>query len=853
MIVSNIEYINELYGNLAPQPYIWGNIGDVVTMSLDVELQTAGAGFIEIYYNLIPNSQNPYTTPLAFTIDNSIFKNVHTQAIQVFKGNLPTVNGGINNLTPANPNNFYEGTFSVEAINVATRQYRFRASFNILPLVRKIDIDTINRTYKIPSYFGGNESLKGVFKINSKVTQIDPTILETSETINLSSFFNQGNIGYLNEQLNGLPANYSLVANSVQWQNGLTNLDSNQISTVRFQIKKASGSFVTTTSVIVRATTPNDTFNTQKYFASQNYDSSFFGCNGAAFNGINGKLLNCSATINDDPTIIDVEVSFAPNSYSSNVALWVNIANDITTANFADYDSNNVWVLYTEQVPQLNDPVKLQRLGTANGRIAFLYHSDNNPATRSYNHVNAGFVLDWFQALTKIVPQNGAIVEQIQIQVKRQGGAVLDSIVNTSPASLPVNFERPFNLKSGDYRQQVNIIENGGNYEVKAAFKIQPAWFSLPDLVFAVIVSGSQNGLPFIVEFRSPTFRMQTYELSLNDNTEPKALGYTVPTSSKKIFVDGEEVSRIIIGKKNVIRYYFRDDNLNNLQATLADLVGYFTVNFANEPFATQYSIHSQWDINPASPWEETLGAAAGRVKIEIISIKEAYIEAVLDATKLVNIFGRQRQYAICGRLDRLDPPQYLERRLLHLRGNNSGQRNFRAFMSFTQGIQDFEVYDVLGSIVTGSMRFKYSEAVSPNWEVLPLRTKEQLLQDIALGSGIYKVQLNPTIQSAYNEATFIFEYVASGIEPAISWSYNFANTISSDTVVGFNQKITISSFVGSSLIARVRTSNNTDWNTTTVYTSIATLNAAISATTNNYEIQFINFTKSTITINYTY
>jgi hypothetical protein len=855
MIINSISYQNLRYENLPPQDYVWGNIGDVVRLELEIQLQTAGAGFIEIYYNLIPNSQNPYATPLSFAIDNSVFKNLHTQAIQVFKGNLPTIDTQILLLTPSNPNNFFEGVFQVEAINVASRIYKFIATYSIIPYVREIDIDTTSNTFKIPSYFGGNESLKGVFKINSKVTEINPTIIETSETINCSAFFKQGNIGYLNEKLNGLSANYSLVANSVAWQNGLTNIDSSQISTVRFQIKKGSGNFVSTTSIFVRTTTPNDTFNTQNYHTSQNYDLALLGANGAAANGLFGKLISCTATINaDDASLLDCQVSFGVNTYGSNVAMWLNIANDVTTTNFANYDSNNVWVLFAEPTPQLNDPVQLQRLGNANGRISFLYHYDNNPSAQSFNHVNAGFVLDWFQALTKIVPQNGAIVEQIQLQVKRTNGAVLDSIVNTTPDLLPVNFERPFNLLAGDYRQQVSVINAANEYEVRAAFKIQPAWFSFQDVVFAVLVNGSQNGLPFNIEFRSPAFRMQTYELSLNDDTEPKALGYV---GSKKIFVDGNEVSKIIKGKKNVIRFYFRDTNLNDLEATIDQLVGYFTVNFANEPFATQYSIHSEWHKNPASPWEETTGHTAGRVKIEIIAINEATIEAVLDAEKLVSIFGEQRQYAICGRLDKKNPPQYIERVLLHLRGNNLGNRNFRPFMSFTESIDDFEVKDVLGAIVTNSFLYKYSEAINPNWAILPSLTKVQLLQAISLGSGIYKVQVVPTIQALYTEATLIFEYIKSGLIPPQTWSYNFANTVSSDTLLGFDAKINIISITGAGALSywKIRENNLTDWNSIngSLLSNISALNAAILATTGNYELQIINYNQSNITFNYTY
>jgi hypothetical protein len=193
----------------------------------------------------------------------------------------------------------------------------------------------------------------------------------------------------------------------------------------------------------------------------------------------------------------------------------------------------------------------------------------------------------------------------------------------------------------------------------------------------------------------------------------------------------------------------------------------------------------------------------------------------------------------------------------LHLRGNNLGNRNFRPFMSFTEGIDDFEIKDILGAIVTNSFLYKYSEAINPNWAILPSLTKVQLLQAISLGSGVYKVQVVPTIQALYTEATLIFEYIKSGLIPPQTWSYNFANTVSSDTVLGFDDKINITSITGAGALSywKLRTDKNTDWNSIngTLLSNISALNAAILATTGNYELQIINYNQSNITFNYTY
>lgn len=852
MLFSNLSFSNQKYAALPANDFVWGNVGDEMTFSLDFELQTAGAGFADFYFNLIPNSRAVYSGVLDFSINNDLFKNLHSQTVQSFKGALPTVNGATSPLNPANPANYFVGTMLIRAINVALRQYRIESNFAILPLLRLQDLN--GNTFSTPSWLSGNESLKAIFKLQTKANAISTAIIENSENDNFSSLYKSGNVGFLNEKLNGLSADFEFVAGSAIWQNGLSNLDSTQISKVKFKLKKVNGNFATNTAITLRATTPNDTFGNDTYSVTQNYDFANVLCNGTTANGVNNKLIACKATVNGgNASIADVEVSFAVGSYQ-NLALFAAVYHNTTTNDFNAYESNNVWVLYTETSAQLNNPVTLQNLGDARNSLSFLYHYDNDAATQSFNHIIGGFVHDWFQALTKIVPSAGAIIQQIRLQVKRKNGTVLDNIINTNVSSLPIAQQRPFKLLSGDYRQEINISKVGNNFEVKAGFKTRPEWFSLADVVFAVIVNGSQNNLPFEKYFLSPVFVKQTYELSLNNNNEPKALGYTIPTTSKKIFVDGNEVGKIMLGRKNTIRFFFRDDNLNDLQATLPDLVAYFTVNLPNEPFATQHSIHSEWDKNPDSPWEEVPGHTAGRVKIVIVDIKEAYIEAVLDATKLVAIYGRQK-LSIAGRLDKRQPPEYLERILMHLRGNNPNDTNFRPYLQLVNGLSAFEIIYIFDSIVSGSMLYKYSEDINPNWVLIPAVSYDNVITQIGLGTGNGRLLPYPVIDSNFTEATIILQYYKEGIAPATSWTYNFANTNSIYVLAGFETKFTVLSAVGQADVSfKIRTDGNVNFNTinATDYAGFLANLAALPIET-PFEVMLINFAKTLFTITYNY
>ena len=856
MLVTNITYRNNSYPNITPlESFAWGVIGDSINFECDLDLMTA-AGAIDFFFNLIPNSKSPYNNPTNFEITQDIFKNLHSQTIQVFKGKLPTINGNSTTLTPSNPNNFFSGAFSVLAVNVATQQYKIQGTFIILPLVRAIDID--NDTFAIPSYFAGGESLKGVFKINTTVSDLNATVVESTDTINTTSLYKNGNIGYYNERLNGQIADFSLQPNSTVWQNGLTNLDSSQICKVTFQIKKTSGSHLTSSAVRIRATTPNDTFGNDSYLTTQNFDEVLLTANGTVGNGINSKLVTCKATVNGiDNTLLDIEVSFSIGSYTS-VALWVQISENTTTATFSNYNSNNVWVIFTQESSQVVNPVDLQKLGNAIGKLSFLYHYSDDVINQSFNHL-VSFVGDWQQGLTKIVPKNGSVIEQIAIQIKRQSGAILDNIGTYNTTNLPIAITRGFNLLNtvagGSYRQQIAIQKVGNNIECKFGFKILPDWFAFTDIVAAVIVRGTQRGLPFEIEFQTPKSVLQTYEETLNTVSEPRALGYTIPNTSKQIFINGEEVDEIIKGEQNLLRFYFRDDNLNDLQAVLSDLVAYFTVNYKNEGFTTQHSIHSEWDINPNSPFKEVAGHTAGRVKITIISIKEAFIECILDANKLVSIFGEQKEYTITGRLDRKNPPQYLEVHLLHLRGNNGGNANFRPFIEFTTGFNYFECEEVLeNSIVANSLLYKYSEDLVPNWDSI-IAVDTATLQDLVNGaSGAFKVMPFPIITSGLSECTLQFRVAMPGIAPTNSWSYNFNLATSIDTVIGFKEKIQITSlaFASANTYYSIRTDPNLAFPQAEVF-NLATINAFIAALNVPYEIQIINTPNNTLTLNYNY
>lgn len=97
-----------------------------------------------------------------------------------------------------------------------------------------------------PSYFSNNNSLKYVCSVNSRTSLSNPN---TNHSTNTSYPFQLGNIGYLNEFLNGGTPNYSFTNETIQYSFGGSayhyNIDFNCISQFESYINVADGSVTT--------------------------------------------------------------------------------------------------------------------------------------------------------------------------------------------------------------------------------------------------------------------------------------------------------------------------------------------------------------------------------------------------------------------------------------------------------------------------------------------------------------------------------------------------------------------------------------------------------------------------------
>lgn len=850
MNITSISYQIVAFPNLPATDYLLGNVADEILCTIDFTAIDNLWGNANLLFNLVPNSDNP-------TLNNpNRTKNLQTQTEVNLRGNVVQVNGSFNPLTLRNPpQGSTVKNCALTVIDTATFQYRIQFTFNIAPYITINDY--VNGTLQYPTWLNNSESIKPYIEIKLYSTELTTVISDfTNNYDNPPVTAKLGNVGYFNERFNGLAAPYELV--SFTFGNGSQPFSLTSDLNCKAVVKSNVSAFGPNTRFQLFIFEIADTFFNDRDFNENQYldNTVIFPLNTVIANSLDGSVENILAIQNG--ANVDITFTIVPyrTGINQQVVIFFKVFEDINVVSNPVYC--NVLTDVDEPTTTLTDPVTIVNFDDCLYPLTFRYHTETN-VTNCPNHVK-GFVGDWYQALFKVRTNTGAVVNSINVRVQRMSGEILDELFNVPTGSLPFQTEQPYNLQPGDWRQEVSVVQNGIFYECKFAFIIRENWFQFNDIVFRIIVSGTQNGLTFGGDdytWNSPPFKLYDYELPINLITEPQAIGFTSPESSKQFYLVSNPLIKadfIIAGLDTLAQFKFRASNTNDLEAVLADLVAYFTINFDGGAEETKRSIHSIWGNGVDSPYTQPAGGVATFPKIEILDIETAMTSVNILWDKLVELGFSAAKMKVTGRLDKKLPPIYLERYLLHSRGNNS-VGNFRPFITLTSQIGDFLILDILTAANT--FLYRYSEAVSPNWDFITPVPKETVIQQILLGTGNYKLQILPNIDVLYSEETCIFSITKTGIAPANTWSYNFANGYSIDTVLGFDGKINISSIAGqsaNSTFYNIRTNPNTAWGQPTAM-NIATLNAAILALPANtpFEIQLVNISNNTLTLTYTY
>jgi hypothetical protein len=857
MNILSVAYKNFSLPNVPPTDFIIGNVGDTIKCFITVRTATPIFGSMNLCFNLIQNSDNPSAANPNRT------KNLQTQNEQNYKGDIGLPFGSVSTLTLRNPkqaatiSNVVVTSVNIVPTNLFTINFDFIIAPYILPNNASGDVLTI------PNFFNNTESLKPYFEIKIYPNELDTTILDSGNnydnaTINAKS----GNVGYFNEKFNGISAPYELV--NFLYSNSLINLDPQQNCIGTAKVKSNASAFNSNTrlQLFVFQLKEKDNFvNTQTFNQNQTADNTIIFAINSTVNSTNGILTQCKAIINGSD--IDITFTIPANKVNTQFCVYAKIFESTTVASNPNY-CNVLLKLDTPEVALFN-PITIQNYLGTSYPISFRYHTettiDNCP-----NHVK-GFVGDWYQGLFRVRENNNAEVQNISISIVRLSGAVLDSGYIISTNSLPFALEQPYNLVSGDWRQEVSVIKVGNFYECKFAFIIREDWVAFNDIVFRVVISGTQNGLTFggddytynasITANTQNGFILYDYELPINLPTDAQAIGFTSPESSKQFYLVSNPTIKadfLFAGFDTLTQCKFRASNTNDLEAILSDLVAYLTINYDNGAEETKQSIHSIWGVSDNCPFTQPAGGVAIFPKIEILDIETAMVSANIIWDKIVELGFSQSKMKVTWRLDKKLPPLYLERYLLHARGNNA-VGNFQPFISFTSAFSDFIIIDVLNA--TTNINYKYSEDLVPNWNAISPVPKATVLNQIALGSGVFKIQVCPDINVGLSECTIIFAITKEGIAPANSWSYNFANTNSIDTVLGFDNLVQFTSVAGAgaNTFYNIRLSALTEWSQPVSF-SLINLNfdiLALVATSTPFELQIIDISNANLTLTYNY
>jgi hypothetical protein len=673
-----------------------------------------------------------------------------------------------------------------------------------------------------PSILAGANSFKYLFRINLRNPTIDPTPIESTETVDISAFDRKGNIGYLNEYLNQGTPKYSLV--SFAWDNTLNEIDGN-INTRGFgQIRSDSGgNFTATTDLKIGAYSVPVAFDPVLRL-QPNYDWQFVYIAAAGVPNSAGNISSFSATVNGgDPTLIDFEFTVLPNAYTENYSFVLTVSNDNANANH-----NNIFLrsgVSQAEIPVVDSILLLKNTGSAYGEddFHFLPWYETDKLAGGFNHVHA-FRADDILALWRVqnaLPADTTITE-FKIEFKqRVSGAVIPGesyTINLATTTFPLEIQRNEQRADNNDKRYIRVIENtaGEDYDFEVGFQIWRLWME-DDIVLSFTVIGNQFETPFVREFQSPDMELGQYDTTRNTPVEPQglprdpiAIEYTAldPVTAAVVATG---LDSVVSGLDTKVVAYWEDNNLNDLQVTVGELVAYLGVNIEGDAQATFRPFFSTYDAEASTPWKEVTGHTAGRVKVALPNIKTATAEAVIVWSQLVEIFGADNlatnKVCIIPRMDKIQNITFYQKEIgFHFRNGGLDQLVFQITETMS-AVQINELFTALKAALV----YRYGATV-PSLDLAPNPYVEAAWIAALAGAVAGEYLRLDTTQTAENDPTFLIRYVPAGALGASTIETQGASKeVSVDGLFPFQNKITISGTY-SNLWASVRETSTEDY-----------------------------------------
>ena len=649
--VTSIQHKLIEYTNYTSLVYPHGNMGD--KLETVINFTSAGAfSVLDFYYGWVDN--NTVTYPLAgqniYQIDQSLFTDITTGALQKYTGDTTTVN-----VVPPLQGDKVE---SINLVNTGGNDYEltFVHYVPILPRPTDRTIDNnLNKPVEIET------SLKLLFQIDLKEDLLTPNPNESTSKQNLTPFVGNGNIGYFNEVYQTGLKPYSF--NSFVWDNNENELNSGRTSKGTAIIDKTSN-FDANHDIIVKIQKLTDVFN-QDETQLQNYD----------FDSVQIKLDGTlsSSTILQNVTgsfsgsTATIEFDVAPGTVTSAYALWISAADGT-----ANKSNQNVKLKVSNAINAADDSTVIFGTYPNAPKAEYNYNLHYiDEVNNSFNQVKS-YIDDFLISRFRVENTNTGIntLESINIRIASDN-RILESFTITQDdfVNNVATIERDFNLLSNDVRNNITFTDNlDGTIDVVYPFQILDNWVSSENVVQQTNATYTQStvvgDLEFTNTFISPLFQLGNYNLSKNNVGDPQI---TLPPSTIKFYDETgtTEVGVILSNAKTRVIATFEEDNLNDFNADPSApylyldnepienyLTAYFGLNTNNNAQSEYYRFHNLRD-NEDSMWDSVqVGYYAELIRVDIDT---ATLTAVLDNEKIKDLFGEDFEcLKVTARLDKI-------------------------------------------------------------------------------------------------------------------------------------------------------------------------------------------------------
>lgn len=664
--VTDIEFNSLTFTGISSSKYLAGVKNEKIKASIFFTTKDVIAiqKTINFKFGLTSNESDVYASGSnvggGFTVDESFFDSRLTGQMQAYRGTVSA-------LEPSPPKGFETGGVTITSLG--GNDYRLDHEFELYLL----NVDDINGTSTgliIPDELNGDGSIKYVYEVNIFAGPTTPLPDETTTKQDLTNFFPNGTVGWLQETYNQGITRFQLDTFAFETPDGELNTAFDSSATA--QVSALVNNFAVTHKVVIQIEDVTDDLDPQlNATANKNIARVELLADGVPVSL--GNLINVSATINADPSKLDILFTVKANEYFDLYSISVIINETVLGA------AQNTLDLKTGVVSSLGDDSVLD-FGTYPGAVRTEFNLNphySQTVSISFNEVK-GFTEDFITNRFRVVNTDtvNTTLDKFILSIQSLStGEVLERRVINAQA-LPYIEVRDFNLDATDTTfTTIDVQENGtGIYDFIYPFQIWKNWFSVPNLVFRLEGVFSQTLITNdVVKVRvirsSPDFQIGNYDETKNTVSEPQALRKP-PSIQYFVQPSGQEVKSINNSSKTKIVLTFEDNNLNDLEvvpiapfvydvAQVNGLTAYMGINVKTGSQSDYIRFHAHRINSTNSPWEIITGHPSFHATLTRTDIKTATLEAIIDPDKIRSIYGDDIEcLTASGRLDAFRIPE---------------------------------------------------------------------------------------------------------------------------------------------------------------------------------------------------